>query len=91
MDRTPSEEKKILELEEQKVIIQKQKDEWTACCSKSDSHFVKFVTQILFSGSVMIFSLIQVARGGGQNEIYFSLISGILGYWMPNPSLPEKR
>lgn len=66
-----------------------QDPEWAGCCSKSNRSFVKYITQICFGSSVMIFSMVQIARGVDNQEIYFSLLSGTLGLFLPHPEMKK--
>jgi hypothetical protein len=67
-------------------------EQWSGCCSKSDKHFVKFVTQVGFGASLAIFAMVQIARSDVESkEIYFSLLSGIVGTFLPHPTLKEKQ
>lgn len=77
---TPSEEKKYIEND-------KLRNEWTGCCSKHDKHFIKYITQIFMGASVMAFSMIMIATGAKNQEIYFSLLSGTLGLFLPHPQI----
>ena len=74
---------------ERKHIENKQLEEsWQMCCSKSDRHFIKYVVQVAMGASVIIFSMIQIATGNQENnEIYFSLLSGTMAYFLPSPSM----
>jgi len=94
---SPSTEKKRLEnekihIENEKLNIEneKLKNEWGAdggCCSRTDKHFIKYITQVGFSAVIVIFSIFQIAFGADNREIYFSLISGIIGNFSPAPSI----
>ena len=91
---SPSTEKKILENEKIRIENEKLKDEWGAdggCCSRTDKHFIKYISQVSFSACVVIFSMVQIARGADNREIYFSLISGIIGNFSPTPNILPKR
>ena len=61
--------------------------EWSGCCSRTNKEFIKHITQIGFGASVMIFSMAQIARGVEGQEIYFSLLSGTLGLFLPHPQI----
>ena len=66
-------------------------EQWSGCCSKSDKRFVKFITQVGFGGSLVIFAMVQIARSDVENKsIYFSLLSGIIGTFLPQPTIKEK-
>jgi len=87
---SPSTEKKKLENEKLHIENEKLKNEWGAegsCCSRTDKHFIKYITQVGFSAVIVIFSVTQIARGANNREIYFSLISGIIGNFSPTPSI----
>jgi hypothetical protein len=77
---SPSHEKKRIE-------NQHLKDEWRGCCSKHDKHFIKYMAQILMGSSVMIFAMVQIILDAPHKEIYFSMISGTLGSFMPHPQI----
>lgn len=91
----------IRELEEQKIKSpspnrqrakienEKYRDEWQGCCSRTNKHFLKYITQIIMGSSVMIFSMVQISRGAENPEIYFSLLSGTLGLFLPHPQIGD--
>ena len=70
---------------------EKLRQEWSGCCSKTNKEFIKYITQIGFGASVMIFSMAQIARGVESQEIYFSLLSGTMGLFLPHPSMSKKE
>jgi hypothetical protein len=71
--------------------VDEQSDEWSGCCSHTNKHFIKYLTQILFGASVCIFSMVQIGRNDVPNkEVYFGLLSGTMGIFMPHPSLKDK-
>lgn len=55
-------------------------------------HFpvIKFVIQALFSFSVAGFAMGMLITEQPV-EIYLPVLTGILGYWLPQPSLKDKR
>ena len=66
--------------------------EWSLCCSRSNKEFVKFVTQVGFGASVIVFSMVQISRPDVKNkEIYFSMLSGTLGLFLPHPTMASKK
>jgi hypothetical protein len=77
----------------QNIVEEDQKAEnWSGCCSNTNKHFIKYITQIGFGASVCIFSMIQIARVGVENkEIYFTMLSGTMGLFMPHPSLKSDK
>jgi hypothetical protein len=77
---SPSQEKKRIE-------NQHLKDEWVGCCSRTDKHYLKYLVQIGMGSSVMIFSMIMIALDAKHQEIYFSMISGTLGLFLPHPQV----
>ncbi len=77
--------------ERRKIENEKLKEEWSGCCSKSDRHFIKFITQVGFGASVILFSMVQISRGVENDEIYFSLLSGTLGLFLPHPQLKGEK
>ena len=78
--------------ERKKIENEQLRQEWTFCCSKSNKEFVKYITQIGFGASVMIFSMVQISRADVESkEIYFSLLSGTLGLFLPHPSMKSEK
>ena len=77
---SPSQEKKRIE-------NQHLKDEWVGCCSKTDKHYLKYLVQIAMGSSVMVFAMIMIALNDEHHEIYFSLLSGTLGLFLPHPQV----
>jgi hypothetical protein len=67
-------------------------EEWAGCCSKSNSHFIKYMAQLLISVMVLTlcFTMI-VINNGKSSEVYFSLISGIVGLYSPAPTISKQR
>ena len=74
-------------LERRRIENEKLRDEWTGCCSKTNKNYLKYMTQIAMGASVMVFSMVQIAIGADNPEIYFSLLSGTLAVFMPTPHL----
>lgn len=64
-------------------------EEWKSCCGvHSDSHFVKYLAQLAICFTVLIFCVVMVVLNNGKGcEVYFSLISGIIGLYSPQPQI----
>ena len=78
--------------ERKKIENDQLREEWSGCCSRSNKEFVKYITQIGFGASVMIFSMVQISRADVESkEIYFSLLSGTLGLFLPNPQMKSEK
>lgn len=60
--------------------------EWTVCCSKSSSNFIKFSVQVTTSMSILGFAIGMIASGN-NDPVYWSLITLIMGVYVPSPSL----
>jgi hypothetical protein len=72
--------------------IEEKDEEWSGCCSHTNKHFIKYLTQIGFGATVVIFSMVQIARSDVESkEIYFSMLTGTLGIFMPHPSLKSDK
>jgi hypothetical protein len=74
-----------------KIENEKLEDEWRGCCSKSDRSFIKYITQILMGSTVMLFCMVQIFRGSNNLEIYFSMLSGTLGLFLPHPQMIKEK
>ena len=81
----PSPKRRRLEIENKKL-----EDEWAICCSKSSSSCIRYTAQMSIATIVLSFSMIMIIINQGQeSEIYFSLISFVLGLIFPHPSLTD--
>lgn len=68
-----------------------QNEEWQGCCSKSDSQFVKYMAQLFISLTVLFFCIAMIIiKDGDKCDIYFSLISGIIGIYSPQPQIKRQ-
>ena len=63
-------------------------EQWKSCCSErsTDSHLLKYITQLTVSFIILGFSVAQIARDVPNKEVYFSMISCIIGIYVPSPS-----
>jgi hypothetical protein len=67
-------------------------EEWHACCSRSNKQFIKYMTQVGFGAALVIFSMIQIAQDDVKNkEIFFSLLSGTVGIFLPHPQMKSEK
>ena len=64
--------------------------EWKICCSHSSKSFIKYVVTVIMSIIVLVFSIYMIATNPeSDNSIYFSLVSTIIGMYMPQPTLDK--
>jgi len=93
------EDYEVLEMVKEKKLPFDEYQELIADRHNDRSRFVKFGSQVVFSASVVAFcmSMIIVERNQPEKNgegIYLPIISGILGYWLPNPDyskiMPKK-
>ncbi len=68
-------------------------EQWTLCCSKSSKQFVMYLTQTLVLMSVLIFAIAMLASAQeGQNrDLYVSLLSSVLGIYLPAPQIHDVK
>jgi hypothetical protein len=61
---------------------------WKMCCSDSSPAFIKFVIQVIFGATLCAFAMTMIATrtDGENNEIYFSMLSGTVGLFLPHPT-----
>ncbi len=62
-------------------------EKWGLCCSSVYKSEVVFMIQILFLFTILIFSIVQITMKSDNLEIYFSLISSIIGILVPSPKM----
>jgi len=66
-------------------------EEWTGCCSKTNSTFLKYITMVAICVIILMFSIVMIViRDGNNCEVYFSLISAIMGIFAPSPSMNKR-
>jgi hypothetical protein len=69
-----------------------QSEEWTGCCSKTNSTFLRYIVQVIISIIILVFSIIMIViKDGNGCEVYFSIISAIMGIYSPSPSMNKKQ
>lgn len=82
-------------VEHKNIVIVEQKDdniEWDVCCSHSSKSFVKYLSTVVISIIVLIFSIIMVILNPERdNSIYFSLISAIVSIYIPPPQIDKSN
>ena len=63
--------------------------EWKVCCSQTNQHALKYIIQVTMGSIVMIFCMCMIVIDDEMDDksIYYSLLSGTLGYFLPHPSL----
>ena len=66
-------------------------ERWGMCCSSVYKSEVVFFVQILFLFTILIFSIVQIALKAQNLEIYFSLISSIIGILIPQPKMTKNE
>lgn len=69
--------------------LEEDKNKWQLCCSSIYKAEVVFMTQILFLFTILIFSIVQITLKATNLEIYFSLISSIIGILIPQPKMEK--
>jgi hypothetical protein len=66
-------------------------EKWGLCCSSVYKSEVVFMIQILFLFTILIFSIVQITMKSDNLEIYFSLISSIIGILVPSPKMNKNE
>jgi len=67
-------------------------EQWSGCCSKTNSHFLKYIVQVIISVIILLFSIVMIViKDGVGCEVYFSIISAIMGIYSPSPSMNKKQ
>ena len=63
------------------------KYKWVCCKSKVRPSMIKYLVSVILASTVLMFSMVQIANGQDNQEIYFNIISFILGVFIKPPSL----
>ena len=66
----------------------KDNESWNVCCSRSSSNFVKYLVQVLVSMTILIFAIVNISLGK-NDAVYWSLITLIVGVFVPSPTLSK--
>lgn len=68
-------------------------EQWTLCCSKSSKQFVMYLTQTVVLMSVLIFAIAMLASAqeGTNRDLYVSLLSSVLGIYLPAPQIHDVK
>jgi len=66
-------------------------ERWGLCCSSVYKSEVVFMIQIIFLFTILIFSIVQITMKSDNLEIYFSLISSIIGILVPSPKMNKNE
>jgi FtsH-binding integral membrane protein len=66
-------------------------EKWGLCCSSVYKSEVVFMIQIMFLFTILIFSIVQITLKSDNLEIYFSLISSIIGILVPSPKMNKNE
>ena len=72
---------------------------WKSCCGQIiDRRATQFFVQILIGSSVMMFCMLKIWQvtpvhgcEGEDTTVYFSLLSALVGFYIPSPSMHEKQ
>ena len=65
-------------------------ENWNVCCSKSSSHFIKYMVQVLVSITILIFAIVNISLGK-TDSVYWSIITLIIGVFVPAPTLSKEQ
>lgn len=68
---------------------------WKSCCGQViDRRAIQFFTQVLIGSTVMTFCMAKIWQAiplhgctGEDTTVYFSLLSALVGYYIPSPSM----
>jgi hypothetical protein len=70
-------------------IPERKQERWHVCCSETDPGFVRFCAQLSVSFAVLGLSIFQLAKGN-TDALYPSLLTLVLGVYVPTPSHAQK-
>lgn len=80
---------------DKKKDLEKQntEDTWISTCCRNEKKiskgFMKWLIQVLISLFVLIWSCYQISTNNENLEIYFSLVSTIIGLYLPAPNMND--
>ena len=62
---------------------------WAICCSKSSAQFIRYMVQVVVSLTILAFAIAMIATGH-NDAVYWSLLTLIIGVFVPSPSLTKR-
>lgn len=65
-------------------------ENWAICCSNSSAHFIKYIVQVVISIVILSFAIAMIATGH-DDAVYWSLVTLIVGVFVPSPSLSKGK
>ena len=72
------------------AALQRSNSKWTVCWQKVPKEEVIFFTQVILIYSVVGVCLVNLSLDIGNTTVWASLLSGCLGYLLPNPTIGQK-
>ena len=68
------------------------KNEYRSCCGSSiDKELMNYLGTLGICSVVLVFSFIAVSQKNEDKEVYFTFISMIIGLFMNNPKVKNKK
>lgn len=64
--------------------------EWPVLGRRIPKTEVVFFSQVLIVYTVIVVSIYNLTKGGGNSNLWTSLLSSCLGYLLPNPSIKRR-
>ena len=64
---------------------------WKICGSKVPRSELVFLSQVVIIYVVVCLCLYNLTTGRGDSNLWSALLSGCLGYLLPNPTIKNKR
>jgi len=50
---------------------------------------MKYLVQVFFGAMVVVFSMVMIANKTANPEVYFSMLTGTVGYFLPHPHVKK--
>lgn len=66
-------------------------DRWKVCCTIAPKEEIVYCCQLIVALVVIVTSLVNITLGSGDTCLWTTLVSGALGYLLPNPSLKQNE
>ena len=79
----------IIEETAQSAVPSERNDIWTTRCGTFSNEHVKYIVQVAFGTAVVAFSMVQIIRKDGDVGVYYSMLSGTLGLFLPSPGISK--
>ncbi len=86
--------RKLRKIKIQRMEIENEhlKNDWNMCCSRTSPELIKYLVQVGFGFTLMVFAICKLATSSGPDQIiYQNILSMLVGLFLPSPAIRKKN